>query len=177
MASKHLWITKWSLPIINPSVAQSLTTESSMSVDLHKLPPSGSLILVSIVLDYSQRYLSLRQKTFLNHHRDDLDADVVWTLLRYLLCVDRFDQFRPPWAILVNLEEGGTFAWVLLRLNVIFWWYLKTMIIRFKSAREITNKVTDNKILLQIAFQVLLKFLPVRTRRGSISIWWQPCLN
>ena len=137
-------------------------------------PQIGSqwiLILVSIIPDHSQ-------KAFVNHHRDDLDADVVWTLLStYLLCVDRFDQFQLPRAILVNLEEGGTFAWVLLRLNVIFWWYLKTMIIRFKSAREITNKVTDNKILLQIAFQVLLRFLPRRTRRGSISIWCQPCLN
>ena len=41
-------------------------------------------------------------------------------LVTYLLCVDRFDQFRLPQAILVNLEEGGTFAWVLPRLNVIF---------------------------------------------------------
>ena len=87
-----------------------------------------------------------------------------------MLCVDRFDQFRPLGAILVNLEEGGTFCLDLPGAKCDILMVSQTMIIRFKSAREITNKVTDNKILLQIAFQVLLKFLPVRTRRGSISI-------
>ena len=171
MASNHhITGSQSNYSIINPSLTRSLTAKSSMSMDLRKLPPSGSLILVSGL--FADIYRS--GKTFLVILMQILFEPCYVT---YLLCVDRFDQFRLPGAILVNLEEGGTFAWVLPRLNVIFWWYLKTTIIRFKSAREITNKVTDNKILLQIAFQVLLWFLPRRTRRGSISIWWQPCLN
>lgn len=174
MASKHhITGSQSNYSIINPSLTRSLTAKSSMSMDLRKLPPSGSLILVSLIPDYSQIFIS-QAKTFPLILMQILFEPCYVT---YLLCVDRFDQFRLPQAILVNLEEGGTFAWVLPRLNVIFWWYLKTMIIGFKSAGEITNKVTDNKILLQIAFQVLLWFLPRRTRRGSISIWWQPCLN
>ena len=151
-----------------------------MSVDLSKLPPSGSLILVSIILDYSQISISQAKK----HSSIIIVMNLMQMLFKpcyYLLCVDRFDQFRPPRAILVNLEEGGTFAWVFPRLNVIFWWYLKTMIIRFKSAREITNKVTDNKILLQIVFQVLLRFLPVRDEGlflfdGNL-VWIKPKLS
>ena len=47
------------------------------------------------------------------------------TLLRICCVLTDLNKFRLPQAILVNLEEGGTFAWVLPRLNVIFWWYLR----------------------------------------------------
>ena len=61
-----------------------------------------------------------------------------------MLCVDRFDQFRPLGAILVNLEEGGTFCLDLPGAKCDILMVSQTMIIRFKSVREITNKVADN---------------------------------
>ena len=166
MASKHLWITP-----NHQSVSGSIPHSRVINV-------SGSPQIASQwILDPCLHRPELLAEMSISQAKKNPQSSSWWSWCRCCLnlvnicCVltDLTNFGRP--------EQFLSFAWVLLRLNVIFWWYLKTMIIRFKSAREITNKVTDNKILLQIAFQVLLWFLPRRTRRGSISIWWQPCLN
>lgn len=88
----HIPITQWSLD-------HKAITQSSIRHRLHPSPPSHQCQRISancLPVDpwslspssrITRRYLSLRQKAFLNHHHDDIDADVVWIEPCYIFVV------------------------------------------------------------------------------------------